>query len=85
MKNKGIICYDVLLVPHFLMAEEVFKIAKETGYLFYNSFEAIKMKSPKPYPYMLEGDMDKILVDVSTKEGKEIYDKLLNLEENEKE
>jgi hypothetical protein len=76
--NKEIICYDVMIMPHNFyvggkkadMADIIY-MAKEYGYMFYDSSGA--PQNPHPYPYILSGkdEMPHILVDVSTLEGKE--------------
>ena len=75
METKGVICIDLTLVPDGCGLEKLILIARDYNYLFYDSYNAVKLGCPKPYPYMInpEEPMDKILVDLSTEEGKKIY------------
>ena len=75
MENKGVICMDLTIIPDGWDLEKTLKIARDYNYLFYDSCRAIRLGCPKPYPYMVNPDepMDKILVDLSTEEGKKIY------------
>ena len=75
METKGVICIDLTLVPDGWGLEKLILIARDYNYLFYDSYNAVKLGCPKPYPYMInpEEPMDKILVDLSTEEGKKIY------------
>lgn len=81
---KQVLCYDLNLVPQQINIDELFHIAEKTNYLFYDSFEAIRLGCPKPYPYMIDNSEPfRILIDVSTEEGKKIYDKVKEEIENE--
>lgn len=75
METKGVICMDLSIIPDVWDLEKLILIARDYNYLFYDSYNAIKLGCPKPYPYMINPDepMDKILVDLSTEEGKKIY------------
>ena len=74
METKGIICYDLILRPKDIEVTTIFDIAKKTNYLFYDSFESNQNGYNTRPPYLLDGtEMDKLLVDISTKEGKKIY------------
>ena len=75
METKGVICIDLALVPDGWDLEKLILIARDYNYLFYDRYNAVKLGCPKPYPYMInpEEPMDKILVDLSTEEGKKIY------------
>ena len=75
--DKKIIVYDIVFCPHYIIIEDVFKIAIETGYLIYESVGIDGRKTGnKPYMINPNDEIDKILVDISTKEGKEIYEKI---------
>ena len=67
---------DLSIIPDGWGLEKLILIARDYNYLFYDSYRAIRLGCPKPYPYMINPDepMDKVLVDLSTEEGKKIYD-----------
>jgi hypothetical protein len=84
MSNKGIICCDMLLMPKYISIEDIFNIMDKKNILFYDSFEARQVNSPKPYPYILNGNKSsKVFIDVSTEQGKAIYEKIIKELENE--
>lgn len=74
-----LICYDLEIVPDGLEMNKLLYLAKETGYLIYDSFQARRNGNAKPYPYMLNSEekMTKILIDISTPEGKSIYKEVI--------
>ena len=77
--NNQLICYDLEVVPDGLSIDNLLYLAKETGYLVYSSFQARRNGNPKPYPYMLNSEEKetKILLDISTPDGKTIYEKII--------
>lgn len=84
MNKDKIICYDLNIKPDGADIDKILSAAEETNYLFYDSFHAVRLGSPKPYPYMLDNSpLTKILIDVSTEKGKAIYNKVIKKMENE--
>jgi hypothetical protein len=78
METKGIICYDLVLRPQDIEITTIFDIARKTNFLFYDSYEFSKYGYNAKPPYLLDGtEMDKLLVDISTKEGKKIYKEVI--------
>lgn len=77
--NNQLICYDLGLVPDGLSMDQLLYLAKETEYLVYDSYKARQNGNLKPYPYMLnpEEKETKILIDISTPEGKSIYEEII--------
>jgi hypothetical protein len=76
MKNN-IICYNLGICPEGLSLTTILEIS-EKGYLIYDSTLVSKKHCLKNYPYVINKDktFNKILVDISTEEGKEIYNKI---------
>lgn len=84
MNTKGIICINLDIIPDGWSADQLIAIAKETNYLFYDNYRTRKQGFDSK-PYMLDPNepMDKILIDISSEEGKKIYEEIkvkLNLE-----
>jgi hypothetical protein len=78
METKDVICYDIVLKPKQIELEKLLWIMKESNFLFYDSYESITNGYESKPPYMLDGsDMTKVLIDVSTSEGKEIYERVI--------
>ena len=75
-KEKGILVIDLILIPDYMDIEDWMNILNKHKMVFYDSTLAPEAKPP----YVLDGEIDKIMVDISTKEGKE---KLKKLRENE--
>jgi hypothetical protein len=75
MGKKQIICIDVDSVIDGWTIDKTVSIAEHYGYLFYDSHNTRK-SGIDIKPYMIDPDevMDKILVDVSTEEGKKILE-----------
>jgi len=83
--EKKIICIDVDIIVDGWSLDKTIYIANKYGYLIYDSYGPRK-KGFDIKPYMLDPDevMDKILVDVSTEEGKKTLE-LLNIKYTEDE
>ena len=79
IKKKPTISYDLNIIPNGISLNELLYIAKETGYIIYDSFNAVKNGCPKPYPYMInpKDKPDHILLDISDENNMEIYNKVL--------
>ena len=85
MEHGGIIVYDIVSIPDELAIDVMYRIMEKTSLLFYDS----SSKGNKPY-YMVKTknkkgvpQKPKIFVDVTTKKGKEMYDKIMKELENE--
>jgi len=81
--NKKIICIDVDSIIDGWDVNKTLEIAEHYGYLFYDSYRTRKSGFDIK-PYMIDPDevMDKVLVDVSTEEGKKTLE-LYNLKYKE--
>ena len=73
-KNMGkkIICLNLAIIPSGWDINKTLEIAEHYGYLFYDSALVKNSSGFGDTPYMIDPDevMDKVLVDVSTEEGK---------------
>lgn len=79
VKNNfnGVICYNLASVPKYMSLEELIYIQKKHKYIFYDSYEALRLGTSKAYPYYIKtGRIPKYVVDISTEEGKKIYEEL---------
>lgn len=74
--GKKVICLDVNCVLDGWAIDKTMYIAENYGYLFYDSYNCKKLGLVCTPPYMVDPDevMDKILVDVSTEEGKKLLE-----------
>ena len=73
--GKKVICIDVDSIIDGWDINKTLEIAEHYGYLFYDSFRT-KKSGFDIKPYMIDPDevMDKVLVDVSTEEGKKLLE-----------
>ena len=70
----GVIVYDVTLLPHGWTLETLSHVIKEHSIIFYDS--SIAPPSALP-PYQLDKKpTDKVLVDISTKEGRKRFEEI---------
>jgi len=77
MDTKGIMVYDLVQIPECLSIDDIIEITKKTNFLFYDSTPTSKINpSGKPHMINPEEPMEKILIDVSTEEGKKIYEEI---------
>ena len=76
-KNREVICYDLMILPIGIDLNEIMHISNKTGMLIYDSTKARKAGVLRPYPYALRGVTGKVLLDISTEGGKEIYKRLI--------
>lgn len=86
MEHGGIIVYDIVSVPKGLDIDAMYRIMEKSSLLFYDSSN----KGAKPY-YIVKnknkkGEVQnpKVFIDVTTEEGKKLYDKITKELENEK-
>ena len=70
---------NIRLIPDNMSIEEVLQIADEHKILFYDS----KLTGEKPRIINENGNMDKILLDISSLEGKAKYDEIMKLKQRE--
>ena len=70
---------NIRLIPDNMSIEEALQIADEHKILFYDS----KLTDEKPRIINENEDMDKILLDVSSLEGKAKYDEIMKLKQQE--
>lgn len=77
--KNPIICYDLNIIPDGITADKILYMAEKTGYLIYDSFNAVRNGCPKPYPYMInpEDASFHIFLDISDENNREIYNKIL--------
>ena len=70
---------NIRLIPDNMSIEEALQIADEHKILFYDS----KLTGEKPRIINENGNMDKILLDISSLAGKAKYDEIMKLKQRE--
>lgn len=78
MEERKIIVYDIVGCPQHKSITDVMHLAKKTGYLIWTSIREDGHRSGAVPPYMANPNdiIDKILLDISTEEGRKIYNEI---------
>ena len=79
MVKSNTICYDLALLPDGLGVEYMIGIMKTEKIIFYDS----KLTDKKPYIINEDEEFNKILLDISSIEGKARYDEIMKLKQQE--
>ena len=74
-KKEGVLVIDIASIPNdFPSIDTWYSAIKRNNIIFYTLNQNKVAVANKPY--VLKGDTDKILVDISTDEGKKIYNEI---------
>ena len=77
--TSNTVIMNLRLIPDNMSIEEVLQIADEHKILFYDS----KLTDEKPRIINENADMDKILLDISSLEGKAKYNEIIKLKQQD--